>query len=205
MTSTTVKSNDNLFSRGGGVLIAIGVHVLVIYVVATSLGIVKVPSFVKPMEAVIIDQSHEEQKVEPVQAKPALAQPNLDIQQEIPEIPVDIPVEQPPAENAVQTAPIEAAPAAEQSLQVTRRVDPVYPAASRRAGEEGTVTFRVLVDANGRGRDFQVAQSSGFPKLDQAAMDAIKRWKFAAAVKNGAAVEAYTTVRVTFRLDNAKG
>jgi protein TonB len=205
MSSTTAKSNDTIFSRSGGVIIAVAIHLVVLYVVATSLGIVKVPNFVKPMEAVIIDQPTQEQKIEPVQTKPDLAKPNLDIQQEIPEIPVEIPVEQAPPAEAVTTAPVSTPPAAEQSLKVTNRVDPIYPAQSRRAGEEGTVTFKVLVDANGRGKDFAVTQSSGFPKLDQAAMEAIKKWKFAAAVQNGGPVEAYTTVRVTFRLDNAQG
>jgi protein TonB len=202
--STAVRGDA--LSRSGGVLIAIGVHVLVVYVIATSLGIVKVPNFVKPMEAVIIDDQPQEQKVEPVETKPDLAQPSLDIQQEVPEIPVEIPIEQAPPAEAVTTAPIEAssAPAEVSNLKVTSRVNPAYPAQSRRAGEEGTATFRVLVDEKGRPGDIQVAQSSGFPKLDQAAMEAIKRWKFAAAMNGGSAVAAYTTVRVTFRLDEAQ-
>jgi len=203
--STAIKNNDTVFSRSGGVIIAIAVHAVVLYVVATSLGIVKVPNFVKPMEAVIIDQPQEQTKVEPVQSQPDLAKPTLDIQQEIPEIPVEIPVETAPPAEAVTTAPVTTPPAEAQSLKVTNRVDPVYPAQSRRAGEEGTATFRVLVDTNGRPGEISVAQSSGFPKLDQAGMDAIKRWKFAAAVKDGAAVMSYTTVRVTFRLDQATG
>jgi len=203
--STAIKNNDTVFSRSGGVIIAIAVHAVVLYVVATSLGIVKVPNFVKPMEAVIIDQPQEQTKVEPVQSQPDLAKPTLDIQQEIPEIPVEIPVETAPPAEAVTTAPVTTPPAEAQSLKVTNRVDPIYPAQSRRAGEEGTATFRVLVDTNGRPGEISVAKTSGFPKLDQAGMDAIKRWKFAAAVKDGAAVMSYTTVRVTFRLDQAAG
>lgn len=203
--STAIKSEA--LSRSGGVIIAIAVHVLVLYVVSMSLGIVKVPNFVKPMEAVIIDQPQEQQKIEPVLTKPDLAQPNLDIQQEIPEIPVEIPVETALPAEAVTTAPIEnvaPAPAQAQSLKVTSRVDPAYPAASKRAGEEGTVTFRVLVNASGRATDIQVTQSSGFPKLDQSAADAIRKWKFAAATNGSGTVDAYTTVRVTFRLDAAQ-
>ena len=201
--STAIRSEA--LSRSGGVIIAIAIHLLVLYVVSMSLGIVKVPNFVKPMEAVIIDQPQEQQKIEPVQTKPNLAEPTVDLQQEIPEIPVEIPIEEAPPAEAVTTAPIESAPPAEvQSLKVTSRVDPVYPAQSRRAGEEGTVTFRVLVNASGKATDIQVAQSSGFPKLDQAAADAIRRWKFAAANNGSGAVDAYTTVRVTFRLDAAQ-
>ena len=201
--STSVLKGDAL-SRSGGVIIVIGIHLLVLYVVSMSLGIVKVPNFVKPMEAVIIDQPQEQTKIEPVQTKPNLAEPTLDIQQEIPEIPVEIPVETAPPTEAVTTAPVSTPPAETQSLKVTSRVEPVYPASSRRANEEGTVTFRVLVNASGKAANVEVVQSSGFPKLDQAAEEAIRRWKFAPANNGSGAVDAYTTVRVAFRLDNAK-
>jgi len=193
------------FKKGPVGIIVIAVHVALVYALMASMGIIEMPGLSKPMEAVIIDQPQEQQKIEPVQTKPNLAEPTVDLQQEIPEIPVEIPIEEAPPAEAVTTAPIESAPPAEvQSLKVTSRVDPVYPAQSRRAGEEGTVTFRVLVNASGKATDIQVAQSSGFPKLDQAAADAIRRWKFAAANNGSGAVDAYTTVRVTFRLDVAQ-
>jgi periplasmic protein TonB len=194
----------NALSRSGGVVIAVAIHLLLIYVVATSLGIVKVPNFVKPMEAVIIDSPQEPQKFEPVETKPDLAKPDLQVEQTIPEIPVEVPIEEAPPAEAVTTSPAPPAPAEVASLSVKNRVDPPYPAQSRRAGEEGTVTVRVLVDPNGRPSDVSVAQSSGHPRLDQAAMEAIKKWRFAAAVQGGSAVAAYTTVKVTFRLDQAQ-
>jgi protein TonB len=188
-------------SRSGGLILAIAVHIVVIYAIASTLGIVRAPLSIKPMEAVIIDQPQEQKEFKPVETKPDLAEPTLDMTQTVPEVPVEIPIEEaPPVVDTVTTAPTP--PAEVQNLSVKNRVEPAYPAASRRAGEEGTGVFRVLVSERGQPVEVSVVQSSGFPRLDQAAMEAIKRWRFAAATNGSTPVTAYTTVRVTFRLDS---
>jgi protein TonB len=63
--------------------------------------------------------------------------------------------------------------------------------------------FRVLVDANGRPQDVSVVTSTGHPRLDEAAMAAIKKWTFKAAMQAGQAVQSYTKVQVKFELQNA--
>jgi periplasmic protein TonB len=194
-------ATNTLRARSGGLILAIAVHVVVIYAIASTLGIVRAPLVVKPMEAVIIDQPQEQKEFKPVETKPNLAEPTLDMAETVPEVPVEIPLEEaPPVVDTVTTAP--SPPAEVQNLSVKNRVEPVYPAASRRAGEQGTGVFRVLVSERGQPVEVSVVQSSGFPRLDQAAMEAIKRWRFAAATNGSTPVTAYTTVRVTFRLDS---
>jgi protein TonB len=186
--------------RGTTGLLILGLHAIVIYAIAMSLGVVKIPEFAQDMEAVIIDAPQTEE-VKPVEVKPELAEltPDVPMPEAIPEIPPEIEVEAPPVvENAIATTP-EAAPEVE-NLAVSNRVNPVYPPASRRAGEQGVVMLRVLVNENGRPGDVQVTQSSGFPKLDQAALDAIKKWTFKPA-KNGATpILSWTRVQVKFEL-----
>lgn len=201
MNSGTRKT-ETIFQRSGGVILAIAIHVVVIYVIATSLGMVSVPSFVKPMEAMIIDQPQEVQKFEPVETPPDMTQPTLEIPETVPLIEAEIPVEAPPAES-ITAAPVESQPIEASNLSVTKRIDPIYPAASRRAGEEGVVTFRVLVNERGLPGEVQVLQSSGFPKLDQAAADALRKWRFQAANNGSGPVASFTTVKVRFRLDQA--
>jgi protein TonB len=197
----TTSRRSAFFQRGPVGIFIIAVHVLVIYVAATTFGIVKLPNFAKPMQALIID-SPEEQKTEPVKViKPDLETPTVEtppIEDTIPEI--EVPTDEPaPAAITADTAPaLETA-----DMKVNKRVDPVYPAQSRRAGEQGTGVFRVLVDANGRPSEVSVLKSTGFPKLDEAAMTAIRRWVFNAAVQNGQAVQSWTRVQVQFRLDSA--
>jgi protein TonB len=191
-----------LFSRGPIGFVVIGVHLALIYAVFVSLGIIEMPGGAKPMEAVIIDQPVTEQS-EPVPVvKPDLDQPPIEtppMENVIPEI--EVPVDVPPPENAItaQTAP--AQPVAETAnMKVSRRVDPIYPAGSRRDGEQGTGMFRVLVDERGKPMDVQVLKSSGFPRLDEAAMTAIRKWAFSPAVQNSQAVKSWTRVQVTFNL-----
>ncbi|WP_052572487.1 energy transducer TonB [Holophaga foetida] len=79
---------------------------------------------------------------------------------------------------------------------------PIYPSFSRRAGETGTVRLRVLVGADGRVIQLEVQQSSGFSRLDQAAMEAVRRWIFLPARCGPEAVDAWVVVPLTFALDN---
>ncbi len=70
------KRAQGFFQRGPIGLVVVGLHVVLIYAIAGSLGIVKLPEFAKPMEAVIID-SPPEQQHEPVPiVKPDLETPH---------------------------------------------------------------------------------------------------------------------------------
>ncbi|MEJ1962438.1 MAG: energy transducer TonB [Gammaproteobacteria bacterium] len=67
----------------------------------------------------------------------------------------------------------------------------------------GTGMFRVLVDEKGRPKDVQVLKSSGHPRLDEAAMIAIRKWAFSPAMQNSQPVQSWTRVQVTFNLQNS--
>lgn len=55
---------------------------------------------------------------------------------------------------------------------------PVYPQAARRQGWEGTVLLKVLVDIQGNAETIDIEQSSGHDILDEAAVKAVRDWKF---------------------------
>jgi len=193
-----------LFKRGPVGVAVVGLHLLLIYAVAGSLGIVKFPELAKPMEAVIIDEPQEQQH-EPVKiVKPDLETPQVEtppIEDTIPDI--EVPVDE-PAPNAITAQVSDSAPATETAnMTVSKRVDPTYPPASRRAGEQGMGQFRVLVDEKGHPTDVQVLKSTGFPRLDQAAVEAIRKWAFKPAVQNSQPVQSWTRVQVAFQLKNA--
>jgi len=201
---TPSPNKAGLFFRGPVGIFVIVAHVVLIYFIAASLGIVQMPNLAKPMEAVIIDSPPTE-KSEPVEViKPQMEQPQIEtppLADTIPEI--EVPTDEPaPAAITAETSP--APPVGETAnMKVNRRVDPVYPAQSRRAGEEGTGVYRVLVDAKGRPLEVSVLNSSGFPRLDEAALIAIKKWAFSPAMQAGQAVESWTRVQVKFELKNA--
>lgn len=79
---------------------------------------------------------------------------------------------------------------------------PDYPPISRRLGEEGRVLMKVLVSADGSAENVEIEKSSGSERLDNAAMQAVKRWKFIPAKKNNQALSAYVIVPVKFSLDS---
>jgi periplasmic protein TonB len=195
-----------LLSRGGPALAVIGIHVAIIYGLATSMGIVKIPKFAEPIEAVFIPEQTEVHHEQPKPVKPEIDQV-MPTEQPMPEVQFDEPIVPPaetamaPSENAISGT--EATGAVAQDLKATNRVEPTYPSASRRAGEEGTVRLKVLVDEKGRPRDVALANSSGFARLDQAAMEAVRKWRFAAATDGTNPISAWTQVAITFRLTNA--
>jgi len=85
------------------------------------------------------------------------------------------------------------------SIPVIRSVPPTYPPASVSAREQGYVVVQVLVDERGRARRVEVARSSGFWRLDQSTVTAIRQWKFAPT--NGSdGIEARTMIQWTFEL-----
>jgi protein TonB len=78
---------------------------------------------------------------------------------------------------------------------------PEYPWLSRRAGEQGRVLLRVLVNAAGRAQDVEVRTSSGFLRLDQTARDTVRAWRFVPAKRGNEPVPAWVLIPIVFKLD----
>ena len=81
------------------------------------------------------------------------------------------------------------------------RVEPTYPATAYRAREEGTVLVSADIDASGAPVSVDVARRSGSRALDQAAVTAVRQWRFDPAMRGGKAVTSTVEVPVEFRLD----
>lgn len=79
---------------------------------------------------------------------------------------------------------------------------PIYPVASRRLGEEGRVLLRVRVSAEGLPVLVEIKQSSGFPRLDEAARAAVERWRFVPARQGSETIESSVLVPLQFTLDS---
>jgi protein TonB len=77
---------------------------------------------------------------------------------------------------------------------------PVYPAASRALGEQGKVFLRVLVTPQGEAQEVLIRTGSGFERLDVAALEAVRRWKFLPARQGEEAVAAWVIVPISFSL-----
>ena len=82
-----------------------------------------------------------------------------------------------------------------------RNPAPIYPAVARRREQQGTVTVKVLVGADGSVERAEIADSSGFDALDAAALETVRsRWRFVPARYGGLAVESWVLVPIRFAL-----
>ena len=105
------------------------------------------------------------------------------------------------------TPPARPAPAAPEPL-IEARFDadylanptPVYPMASRRLGEEGTVHLRVHVGPAGNAMSVQLKSSCGYPRLDQSALETVARWRFVPARRGATPVASWVVVPIIFSL-----
>lgn len=77
---------------------------------------------------------------------------------------------------------------------------PRYPQESRRKREQGTVLLLVLLAADGRVADVSISQSSGFDRLDKAALAAVRHWRWSPTRRGGAAVMVRGLVEIPFIL-----
>jgi protein TonB len=141
----------------------------------------------------------------PVEAKP----PEPPKPPEKPKPPPPKPVQRPPQPKApVETTPQQAAPrapAAPRTVQASQLgylvpPNPVYPARSRRAGEQGTATVRVLVDITGRPSQVSLQSSSGHTALDEAAISAVRASQFRPYSEGGLAQAVWVLVPIRFVL-----
>ena len=77
---------------------------------------------------------------------------------------------------------------------------PRYPVESRRLREMGTVVLMVVVDEGGRVRDSSIATSSGVERLDKAALNAVRRWRWSPTIVDGRPSQVRGLVRIPFEL-----
>lgn len=78
---------------------------------------------------------------------------------------------------------------------------PSYPAISRRLGEQGKVVIRVLIDKDGKPQQGEIEHSSGYARLDQAALRAVMGWRYVPGLRNGTAQDMWFNVPINFTLN----
>jgi protein TonB len=84
------------------------------------------------------------------------------------------------------------------AASIVTQTRPVYPPLARQARIQGTVTLHAIIDKDGRVAQLEVV--SGHPLLVQAALDAVKQWRYKPTLLNGDPVEVDTTIQVTFTM-----
>ncbi len=101
---------------------------------------------------------------------------------------------------AAPQAAAERAPITVSGVEYLHPPKPDYPLSAKRAGEQGKVVLRVLVDEKGQPERADIRESAGYPKLDEAARQAVLRASFKPHLEDGRAVPVYVLVPISFNL-----
>jgi protein TonB len=196
-----------------GLSIVFALHVFIIYALITGLATKAINVIKKPIETKMVEEAKPPPQPEtPPPPPPKMQQPPPPF---IPPPEVQIAIAAPPANTitAVTSTPPPpvaaiAPPApAHVPVRVPAVIDvshscttPPYPAASRRAEEEGKVQIRYLIDVDGKVVKAEIVHSSGHRRLDDAARDALGTCKFRVGTVDGKPEQTWAHVEYTFRI-----
>lgn len=187
-----------------GIIVVIAFHVVLIFALITGL---KVGIFITPPDSITVDTITEK----PIPVTP-VDEPKVNFNEKtnivIPVIPHQIIDSDPPITD--KTRPI--LPGGEIGVATTtiskpslkNPTTPTYPAASVRLNEEGTTGLNLYITADGRVSEASVFSSSGYSRLDEAAVKHAQRyWKFSPCVENGTAIGCWFQTKLVWRLEDA--
>jgi len=186
-------------------------HIGFVYVLNAGLAHQAVEMIYGPIETKMIeDVKDQEDKPPPPPPKIETAPPPF---VPPPDIAIDLPVETSSNTTAitattqkpvVRPPPPPAAVVRIPPKQDPRRPMPIsdddYPPQSNRLGEEGVTLVRLYVLEDGSIGDVQVAQSSGFARLDEVAVKKLKRWKVKPGTEDGKPVPMWMDLRVVWKI-----
>jgi protein TonB len=106
----------------------------------------------------------------------------------------------PPAPVAAPPAPPSIVQGGDLGTQMVAGKPPRYPVESRRKHEQGTVVLTITLALDGGVESISVSQSSGSPRLDDAARDAVKGWRWKPTIRGGQPVRVKGVVEIPFIL-----
>lgn len=105
-----------------------------------------------------------------------------------------------PSPAAVSPAPPSLIQGGDLSAQMIAGKPPRYPIESRRKREQGTVVLTLTLGVDGAVDSIAVSQSSGFARLDEAARDAVRKWRWSPVIRNGQPMRVRGVVEIPFVL-----
>lgn len=211
-----VNPRDHSIGNGRivGLALVIALHVGLVFVLLMGLGHQEIEVPQKPLITEIIEEPKPvPQHLDMPPPTPTLT-PRVFVP--LPEVAVKAPPPTPKAITAVTTArtaiPVTQVVAKTNTQVVTRTApvidaahscpEPEYPAISRRLEESGTVVLRFLIGLDGRVVSGQVNRSSGYPRLDKAALQALSSCRFKPGTVAGQPVQSWAILKYIWKLQD---
>ena len=206
-------------NKSGKIAVIVGIHVLAFWGLQNGMVRDAVKRLPQIVDVTFVAPPEQAPPAPPKTVEVALKTPPV-ITPPLPQLPIVIentitvppappkPVEAAPAVPSAPSAPAAvaappaqpAAPRLVTGVEYLRMPQPVYPSISRRLGETGIVTLRVLVSEKGVPEQATVQQSSGSTNLDEAGRQAALRSLFKPYMEDGKPVAVYVLVPINFKL-----
>jgi protein TonB len=192
---------------GFGLVVAF--HGLVIWAFASGLAQMVVDRIKGPMETRLIEEAKIEEDAPPPPPPKFQAPPPVFVDMPVVAI-TEAPAETSAIVNTTNVKPVAPPPPPKADVVILPRSNPrrpntsteeIYPAMSRRLGEEGSVILLLTVNEEGRVTEAKIQTSSGFDRLDEAASkEAVRSWRFLPGTINGKPSAMQYPLKVTFKL-----
>ncbi|MDD2743361.1 MAG: TonB family protein [Rhodocyclaceae bacterium] len=212
-------SRPPLLQRSSLLMLVIGLHVIIFLLILAAKTVIpqimEIPLVVDLLQA---PEPEKEPEAKPLpMAKPVPLKPHrtptpkapapvIEATQSTtpaPAAPIATPPKaEPEAEMPQAAPPAEPVSAARFDADYLNNPAPPYPPLSRRMSEEGKVVLRVSVNPQGAADSVEVRTSSGSTRLDDAAVNTVKRWKFIPAKRGESAVQSWVLVPIIFKLEH---
>ena len=179
-------------------------------VVAPAPAPPKTPAPIEPPKAVPLPPQPPRPQPRPRAAAEPLVVPALPAVPDTPTATIAPPVQAAPMAAAPATAAPSAQPAPPSPPPVQlpssdadylQNPPPPYPALSKRLNEQGKTTVKVLIRANGLPQRAEIVRSSGFERLDQAALATVMRWRYVPGKRGGVAEDMWFNVPINWVLE----
>lgn len=201
-----------------GLGLVVVLHLLLFWAISSGMARAFVKKIKGPVEAVLLEDTKPDIPPPPppppppknLPPPPPAYVPPVDVQVSAP-APVNaiaaVSATPQPAAPIVPTAPAPAPVVVKEPVKTAAVVNsancekPEYPSASRRLEEEGTVSLRFLVGADGKVVQAEIEKSSGYKRLDEAARAGLSRCAFKPATVDGKPEQGWATMKYTWRLE----
>jgi len=200
------KAEKSFWEKFSGVFFVVILHLVVIYGLAVGLNHDPMELLRQQVDAKVIEEVAPPPEEAPPPPPPDFVPPPPDF---VPPPDIEFAAEEAPPQSANAITVSRAPPA---PLVVGARTPkkglsrPPYPSSSQRMGEEGLVGLALYLDTQGKVRDGKIAASSGFERLDTAALKhALREWKFDPCLEGSEPVACWHKINFRFALKDAKG
>ncbi len=197
----------------GRMTVVAGLHLAAFYFIARGLGIAPEIGPLVPEPVTPFDLPRPEERIPDVPVIIEDSRPYVPT----PDVPIEVPVEPSIISEPLPPDPLPTLPpqggTADPGIPTTSVMQdsryplsqPAYPPASKRDGEQGAGIIEVHVLPNGRVGDVRLASTTGFERLDRAALqEARQSWRFKPATRAGEAVAQWYRVKVVFKLTDQR-